>query len=59
MEKVTCLNCKKEIKVNEIKKGINVLCECGCQMKCLDVNDFISRWRVVNPFNFKDLRKKK
>lgn len=44
--------------VKEIKKNMIITCKCGCQMKCLDKNDYISNWRVINPFSFKDLRKK-
>ena len=48
MEKVQCLNCNKLITVKEIKKGIDAICECGCIQKCLDKNEYISRWRVIN-----------
>ncbi len=56
MEQVQCLNCKTMIQVKEIKKGIDVICRCGCQQRCLDKNEYISRWRVVNPFSFEDKR---
>lgn len=58
MEFIKCVNCKEGIMVKEIKKNMIITCECGCQMKCLDKNDYISNWRVINPFSFKDLRKK-
>ena len=58
MEKIQCLNCKKTIVIKELKKGLDVNCECGCQQRCLDTNEYISRWRVMNPFNFEDKRDK-
>ena len=58
MEKIQCLNCNKLITVKEIKKGIDAICECGCIQKCLDANEHISRWRVMNPFSFEDKRTK-
>ena len=54
MEKIQCLNCKKIIAIKELKKGLDVNCECGCQQRCLH----ISRWRVINPFSFEDKRSK-
>ena len=52
-----CLNCKKDIQVEEIKKHMTVICdECNCIIRCLDVNDYISRWRVMNPFDIEDRR---
>lgn len=57
MEKVQCVNCSQLIIVKEIKKGITATCECGCIHKCLDKNEHISRWRVINPFDFEDKRK--
>ena len=56
MEKVQYLNCNKLMIVDEIKKGTDVVCECGCHQRCLDTNDHISRWRVLNPFSFEDKR---
>ena len=35
-----------------------ILCECGCQQRCLDTDEHISRWRVINPFSFEDKRSK-
>lgn len=58
MKQAQCLNCKTMIQVKEIKKGIDVICRCGCQQKCLDKSEYISRWRVVNPLNFEDKRTK-
>lgn len=52
MKKIQCLKCNKIINVKEIKKGTNIECECGCVQKCLDSDEFISRWRVVNCTNF-------
>ena len=45
-----CVRCRKEIKVEqEIKKNVVIHCEnCGCVMKCLDINEYISRWKTVN-----------
>ena len=52
-----CLNCKNNIEIKEIKKHMSITCdECGCIMTCLGVDDCISRWRVVNPFNIEDRR---
>ena len=56
MEKVQCLNCNKLIIVEELKKGLDVVCKCGCIQRCLDNNEYISRWRVINPFSFEDKR---
>ena len=54
---VECLNCKKDISVEEIEKYTTLTCNsCGCIMKCLDINDYISRWRVMNPFDIEDRR---
>lgn len=58
MEKIQCLNCKKIIAIKELKKGLDVNCECGCQQRCLDTDEYISRWRVMNPFSFEDKRSK-
>ena len=55
-----CLNCKKDIPIKEIEKYMTLTCSsCGCIMKCLDINDYISRWRVMNPFDIEDRRKSK
>lgn len=54
MENVQCLNCKKTINIKELKQGLDVNCECGCQQRCLDTDEYISRWRVINPFSFAD-----
>lgn len=54
MEKIQCLKCKQIIKLKEIKKGTHAICECGCIQICLDKDEYISRWRVVNPFDFKE-----
>jgi hypothetical protein len=54
---VECLNCKKDAPIKEIKKHMTFTCSsCGCIMKCLDSNDYISRWRVMNPFDIEDKR---
>ena len=44
MENVQCLNCKKTTIIKELKKGLDVNCECGCQQRCLDADEYISRW---------------
>ena len=55
-----CLNCKKDIPIKEIEKYMTLTCSsCGCIMKCLDINDYISRWRVMNPFDIEDRRNSK
>ena len=55
-----CSNCRNDIPVKEVKKHMTINCnECNCIMKCLDVNEYISRWRVMNPFNIEDRRKSK
>ena len=54
---MNCLNCENKIDVVEIKKHITLVCDdCGFIMKCLDVKDDISNWRVVNPFDIEDRR---
>ena len=58
MENVQCLNCKKTTIIKELKKGLDVNCECGCQQRCLDADEYISRWWVMNPFSFEDNRNK-
>ena len=55
---ICCPNCSKELSVKEVKKGATVLCDCGCLQKCLDANEHLSRWRVMNPFDFEDKRAK-
>ena len=53
-----CINCRKDIQVKEIKKHMKIVCcECNCIMQCLDVDEYISRWRVMNPFDIEDKRK--
>lgn len=59
MEKIQCLNCKQMIELKEIVAGCQATCECGCIQKCLDKDKYISRWRVMNPFDFKDKRANK
>ena len=55
-----CVNCKKDAPIKEIKKHMTFTCSsCGCILKCLDSNDYISRWRVMNPFDIEDRRKSK
>lgn len=58
MKEIQCINCKDMIPTYEqITKGIQATCDkCGCIMKCLDKNDFISRWRVINPMDIEDKR---
>lgn len=52
-----CSNCRKDTPVKEIKKNTIVTCiNCGCMMKCLDINEHISRWKVMNPFDIEDKR---
>lgn len=59
MKQIQCLNCKAMIqidKVDKIVRGTKANCECGCIQMCLDKNEHISRWRVINPFDFEDKR---
>lgn len=58
MKKIKSLNCKKINNYKRIQKGLDVNCECGCQQRCLDTDEYISRWRVMNPFSFEDKRSK-
>lgn len=58
MEKIRCINCNALISLKEIKKGTHTFCECGCIQVCLEYNELISKWRVVNSFNFEDKRNK-
>lgn len=58
MVQIQCLKCKTMIKLKEIKIGTHAVCECGCIQICLDCNELISRWRVVNPFSVEDRRNK-
>ena len=45
-----CFSCREDIPIKEkIKKYMIVKCEsCGCTMQCLDVNEYISRWKVMS-----------
>ena len=55
-----CSNCRNDIPIKEVKKHMTINCnECNCIMKCLDVDDYISRWRVMNPFDIEDRRNSK
>lgn len=56
MEKVQCVNCKEYVYLKKIEKGAVANCDCGCIQKCIDYNEHISRWRVLNPFSFEDRR---
>ena len=42
--------------VRRIEKGTTLSCDCGCVQKCLGVDEDVSRWRVMNPFDFEDKR---
>lgn len=48
---VQCHSCKKHIQYYIHEKeniiGVELKCECGIKMKCVDFNNFISRWRVL------------
>lgn len=55
-----CLNCKSNVNVVEIEKYMTLVCEdCNCIMKCLDVKENVSNWRVMNPFDIEDRRNNK
>lgn len=57
MRNVQCANCKKIINLKEdIKVGTIAECGCGCIQGCLDIDPYISRWRVINPNSFEDKR---
>lgn len=53
MKQIQCPKCKTIVQVEKIEKDTKVDCNCGCVQVCLDKNEYISRWRVVNPFEFK------
>ena len=57
VEEIRCLNCGKVKSVTKIIKGMSVACDCGCLQLCLGVSEDVSRWRVMNPFNFEDKRR--
>lgn len=54
MKKIQCLNCKQIIELKEITIGCKVNCECGCIQRCLDKDEYISRWIIINPFLLND-----
>ncbi|MGL5718642.1 MAG: tetrahydrofolate dehydrogenase/cyclohydrolase catalytic domain-containing protein [Paraclostridium sp.] len=57
LDSVKCPNCQKSNIIDKIRKGVLIDCECGCTQKCLDANEHLSRWRVINPGSFEDMRK--
>ena len=51
-----CTKCGKSIHIKEpIKKGMVVSCVCGCVTKCLDINEYISRWKNISTFDVEDI----
>lgn len=45
-----CMNCENIIQDVEIDLGIENICsECGCIHKCIDLDEFISRWTIIYP----------
>ena len=56
VEEILCLNCANPIMVHRIEKGTTLACDCGCVQKCLGVDEDVSRWRVMNPFDLEGKR---
>lgn len=54
---MNCINCGEHIQVKTVVRNMTLTCSsCGCIMKCLDSNGYISRLRVMNPFDIEDKR---
>lgn len=47
---IKCIKCGKSIPTKKkIKKGTTLTCKCGCIQMCLNKDEYISRWRIINP----------